>query len=161
MADFFGEADNETEVVGGSEAVVLRFFRGVAGTPEGAKGTERPAGAAGCAVAAGLEGLFDAGELAEVKVAVMGINFAMAGFAGRGDAVEGVSAHFGADENIVRMGKAEEVARFVCGEFFVAPAEDCAEVFFQEGAAEAETVELGRSAGGRVGDGHCTESFRG
>jgi hypothetical protein len=60
----------------------------------------------------------------------MGINFAMAGFAGGGDAVEGVSAHFGADENIVRMRKAEEVARFVYGEFLVAPAEDFAEIFF-------------------------------
>ena len=161
MADFFGEADNETEVVGGSEAVVLRFFLGVAGAPEGAEGTERPACLAGRAVAAGFERLLDVGELAEVEVAVMGINFAMAGFAGRGDAVEGVSAHFGADENVVRMGKAEEVARFVDGEFFVAPAEDFAEVFFQEGAAEAEAVEFGWGAGGWVGDGHGTEGFRG
>lgn len=155
LADFFGEADDETEVMGGSEAVVLRFFRGVAGTPEGAKGTERPAGAAGCAVAAGFEGLFDAGELAEIKVAVVGINLAMAGFTGGGDAVEGVSAHFGAYENIVRMGKTEEVARFVRGEFLVAPAEDCAEIFFQEGAAEAETIKL------FAVDGHRAESFRG
>ncbi len=161
MADFFGEADDETEIMGGSEAVVLCFFRGVAGTPEGAEGTERPALSAGRTVAAGFEGLFDAGELAEIKVAVVGINLAMAGFAGGGDAVEGVSAHFGADENIVRMGKAKEVARFVCGEFFVTPAEDCAEVFFQEGAAETKTVELGRSAGGWVGDSHRTEGFRG
>lgn len=62
--DLFGEADNETEVMKGSEAVEFGFLVGVAGAPHRAEATERPAGAAGGAVAARVENLADIGELA-------------------------------------------------------------------------------------------------
>ncbi len=39
----------------------------------------------------------------------------MAGFAGGGDAVESVGAHFGADEDVVGMREPEEMAGFVFG----------------------------------------------
>ena len=116
--------------MGGGEAVVFLFLGGVTRAPEGAEGTKGPAGAAGGAVATRFERFFDVGELAEVEIAVFGVNFAMAGFASGGDTVEGVGAHFSADEDVVGVGETEEMAGFVRGEFFVAPAEDFAEVFF-------------------------------
>ena len=79
---------------------------------------------------------------AEIDVAVQGVDFAMAGFAGGGDAVKGVGAHFGTDEDVVGAGEAEEVTGFAYGEFFVAPTEDVAEVFFEEGAAESVAVKI-------------------
>lgn len=55
VADFFGEADDETEVVGGSEVTILGLLGGVARAPKGAETAQRPAGAASGAVAAWVE----------------------------------------------------------------------------------------------------------
>lgn len=141
MANFLGEADDEAEIVGGGEAVILGFFGGVAGAPESAEAAEGPASAASGAVATGVEGGAGVAELAEIEIAILSVNFAMASFAHGGDAVKGIGAHFGADENVVGVGKAEEMTRFIGGEFFVAPPEDFAEIFFEKSATEAETIE--------------------
>ncbi len=120
--DFFGEADDEAEVVNGGEAIEFALFLWVAGTPHGAEGTESPAGATSRAIAAGVEDAADVGEFAEVETAVAGVDFAVASFAGRGNAIEGVGTHFCTDEDVVRMGETEEVAGLVKGQFFVTPA---------------------------------------
>lgn len=142
VADFFGEADDETEVVGGSEVTILGLLGGVARAPKGAEAAQRPAGATSGAVAAWVEDGAGVAELAEVEVAVFSVDFAVASFAHGGDAIESVGAHFGADENVVGMRKAEEVAWFGNREFFITPTENGTEIFFKKGTAEAETVEF-------------------
>lgn len=87
-----------------------------------------------------VERLANISHLAEIEIAAMSVNLAVAGFAGWGDAVESISAHFGTNENVIRMRKTEKVARFICGELFIAPAEDFAEVLFEESTAESKAI---------------------
>lgn len=140
LANFFGEADDEAEVVDGGEVIIFAFLLDVARTPECAETPTRPAGATSGAIATVVKGGARVGEFAEVEGAVAGVDFAMAGFAGGGHTVESVGAHFGTNENVVGMRQAEQVTRLICGKFLVAPAEDFTEVFFEKSATETITV---------------------
>lgn len=149
-----GEADDETEIMGGGEAVEFGFLLRIARAPHGTEAAESPALMAGRTVATRIKNGARIAELTEIKVAVFCVDFAVAGFAHRGYAVEGVGTHFGANEDIVGMGKAEEMARLIRGKFFIAPAEDFAEIFFQEGATETEAIKT-HAVNGHICEGFC------
>lgn len=110
--DVLEKTNDKTEVVDGGEAIIEAFFCGVFGFPEGAERTSGVAGETGGAVATKIERSGRVFELAEVDFSVKSIDTAVASFAGRSNAVEGIGAVLDADKDVVGTREAEEMTRF-------------------------------------------------